>query len=168
VVAIDSVENGYGDTCLRQGPSIVDEAWKTLESGEFVTGQTSGKVKGGLTVLVNGIRAFLPGSLIDTSGLISRTRTRPWNSRSSARPQTQQRLCCHAEPWSKLHGRRTPKLMETLKRRLLSGASLRTSPDTVRSSLTWAAIDGCCTSPTWHGAAYVTERSGDSWTGNRA
>ena len=39
---------------------------KALESGEFVTGQTSGKVKGGLTVLVNGIRAFLPGSLIDT------------------------------------------------------------------------------------------------------
>ena len=39
---------------------------KALESGEFVTGTTSGKVKGGLTVLVNGIRAFLPGSLIDT------------------------------------------------------------------------------------------------------
>jgi small subunit ribosomal protein S1 len=39
---------------------------KALESGEFVTGTTTGKVKGGLTVLVNGIRAFLPGSLIDT------------------------------------------------------------------------------------------------------
>jgi arsenate reductase-like glutaredoxin family protein len=39
---------------------------KALESGDFVTGQTTGKVKGGLTVLVNGIRAFLPGSLIDT------------------------------------------------------------------------------------------------------
>jgi hypothetical protein len=30
VAAIDSVENGYGDTCLRPGPSIVDEAWKKL------------------------------------------------------------------------------------------------------------------------------------------
>ncbi len=39
---------------------------KALESGDFVTGTTSGKVKGGLTVLVNGIRAFLPGSLVDT------------------------------------------------------------------------------------------------------
>ena len=38
----------------------------SLESGEFVTGTVSGKVKGGLTVLVNGIRAFLPGSLLDT------------------------------------------------------------------------------------------------------
>ncbi|HVO06971.1 MAG TPA: 30S ribosomal protein S1, partial [Burkholderiaceae bacterium] len=37
-----------------------------LESGQFVNGTVSGKVKGGLTVLVNGIRAFLPGSLIDT------------------------------------------------------------------------------------------------------
>ncbi|MBP8271784.1 MAG: 30S ribosomal protein S1, partial [Sphaerotilus sp.] len=37
-----------------------------LESGDFVTGTVSGKVKGGLTVLVNGIRAFLPGSLLDT------------------------------------------------------------------------------------------------------
>ena len=38
----------------------------SLESGEFVTGTVNGKVKGGLTVLVNGIRAFLPGSLLDT------------------------------------------------------------------------------------------------------
>ncbi len=69
-VAIGSVENGYGDTILSRDTAKRLASWlaleKALESGEFVTGTTSGKVKGGLTVLVNGIRAFLPGSLIDT------------------------------------------------------------------------------------------------------
>jgi len=69
-VAISSVENGYGDTILSRDTAKRLASWmsleKALDSGEFVTGTTSGKVKGGLTVLVNGIRAFLPGSLIDT------------------------------------------------------------------------------------------------------
>ena len=69
-VAISSVENGYGDTILSRDTAKRLASWmsleKALESGEFATGTTSGKVKGGLTVLVNGIRAFLPGSLIDT------------------------------------------------------------------------------------------------------
>ena len=69
-VAIDSLENGYGDTILSRDTAKRLASWlaleKALESGDFVTGTTSGKVKGGLTVLVNGIRAFLPGSLVDT------------------------------------------------------------------------------------------------------
>src|SRR4030088_1973585 len=69
-VAIDSIENGYGDTILSRDKAKRLASWmaleKSLESGEFVTGTVSGKVKGGLTVLVNGIRAFLPGSLLDT------------------------------------------------------------------------------------------------------
>jgi len=69
-VAIGSIENGYGDTILSRDTAKRLAAWldleKKLESGEFVTGTTSGKVKGGLTVTVGGIRAFLPGSLIDT------------------------------------------------------------------------------------------------------
>ncbi|MDE2566511.1 MAG: S1 RNA-binding domain-containing protein, partial [Burkholderiales bacterium] len=69
-VAIDAVENGYGDTILSRDKAKRLASWmsleNSLESGEFVTGTVSGKVKGGLTVLVNGIRAFLPGSLIDT------------------------------------------------------------------------------------------------------
>ncbi len=68
-VAIDAVENGYGDTLLSRDKAKRLASWmsleKALESGEFVTGTTTGKVKGGLTVLVNGIRAFLPGSLVD-------------------------------------------------------------------------------------------------------
>jgi small subunit ribosomal protein S1 len=69
-VAIDAVENGYGDTILSRDKAKRLASWLALEnaldSGDFVTGTVSGKVKGGLTVLVNGIRAFLPGSLLDT------------------------------------------------------------------------------------------------------
>jgi small subunit ribosomal protein S1 len=69
-VAIDAVENGYGDTILSRDKAKRLASWlsleNALESGEFVTGTVNGKVKGGLTVLVNGIRAFLPGSLLDT------------------------------------------------------------------------------------------------------
>lgn len=69
-VAIESLENGYGDTVLSRDKAKRLAAWmnleKALESGELVTGTVTGKVKGGLTVMTNGIRAFLPGSLVDT------------------------------------------------------------------------------------------------------
>jgi small subunit ribosomal protein S1 len=69
-VAVEAVENGYGDTILSRDKAKRLASWmsleNSLESGDFVTGTVSGKVKGGLTVLVNGIRAFLPGSLLDT------------------------------------------------------------------------------------------------------
>jgi small subunit ribosomal protein S1 len=69
-VAIDALENGYGDTILSRDKAKRLASWmnleKALEQGEIVTGAVTGKVKGGLTVMVNGIRAFLPGSLLDT------------------------------------------------------------------------------------------------------
>lgn len=69
-VAIESLENGYGDTILSRDKAKRLAAWmnleKALESGELVVGTITGKVKGGLTVMTNGIRAFLPGSLVDT------------------------------------------------------------------------------------------------------
>jgi small subunit ribosomal protein S1 len=69
-VAIESLENGYGDTILSRDKAKRLAAWlnleKALDGGELVTGTVSGKVKGGLTVMTNGIRAFLPGSLVDT------------------------------------------------------------------------------------------------------
>lgn len=69
-VAIESLENGYGDTILSRDKAKRLAAWmnleKALESGELVSGTVTGKVKGGLTVMTNGIRAFLPGSLVDT------------------------------------------------------------------------------------------------------
>ncbi|SDV51093.1 30S ribosomal protein S1 [Chitinasiproducens palmae] len=68
-VAIDALENGYGDTILSRDKAKRLASWsmleKALENREFVQGTITGKVKGGLTVMVNGIRAFLPGSLVD-------------------------------------------------------------------------------------------------------
>lgn len=69
-VAIDSVENGFGDTLLSRDKAKRLASWmaleKALESGDFVTGTTGTKVKGGLKVMINGISAFLPGSLVDS------------------------------------------------------------------------------------------------------
>ena len=68
-VAIESLENGYGDTILSRDKAKRLAAWmnleKALEGGDLVSGTITGKVKGGLTVMTNGIRAFLPGSLVD-------------------------------------------------------------------------------------------------------
>ena len=68
-VAIESLENGYGETKLSREKAKRLAAWHELEvameEGTIVEGFVSGKVKGGLTAMVNGIRAFLPGSLVD-------------------------------------------------------------------------------------------------------
>ena len=68
-VAIDSLENGYGETRLSRDRAKRLAAWvnleRALDDGELVSGTITGKVKGVLTVMTNGIRAFLPGSLID-------------------------------------------------------------------------------------------------------
>ena len=69
-VAIESLEDGYGETRLSRDKAKRLTAWleleDALEKGSIVSGMISGKVKGGLTVMINGIRAFLPGSLVDT------------------------------------------------------------------------------------------------------
>ncbi|MCC6531042.1 MAG: 30S ribosomal protein S1 [Burkholderiales bacterium] len=68
-VAIDALEDGYGETRLSRDKAKRLAAWldleQALEKGSLVQGVISGKVKGGLTVMINGIRAFLPGSLVD-------------------------------------------------------------------------------------------------------
>ena len=68
-VAIESLEDGYGSTKLSRDRAKRLAAWLDLESamqeGRIVKGLIQGKVKGGLTVMCNGIRAFLPGSLVD-------------------------------------------------------------------------------------------------------
>jgi len=68
-VAIEALEDGYGETRLSRDKAKRLAAWmdleKALENGTLATGVITGKVKGGLTVMVNGIRAFLPGSLVD-------------------------------------------------------------------------------------------------------
>jgi small subunit ribosomal protein S1 len=68
-VALDAVEDGYGETILSREKAKRQEAWRKLskshENNETVLGLISGKVKGGFTVEIGTIRAFLPGSLVD-------------------------------------------------------------------------------------------------------
>jgi small subunit ribosomal protein S1 len=68
-VAIESLEDGYGSTKLSREKAKRLAAWLDLEEamneGRVVKGFINGRVKGGLTVMINGIRAFLPGSLVD-------------------------------------------------------------------------------------------------------
>ena len=68
-VALDSVEDGHGETLLSREKAKRQEAWRKLskshENNETVIGLISGKVKGGFTVEIGTIRAFLPGSLVD-------------------------------------------------------------------------------------------------------
>jgi len=70
LVAIEMLEDGYGATRLSREKAKRIAAWneldKALNENALVKGLITGKVKGGLTVMVNGIRAFLPGSLVDT------------------------------------------------------------------------------------------------------
>ncbi|MDX1609719.1 MAG: 30S ribosomal protein S1 [Halofilum sp. (in: g-proteobacteria)] len=68
-VALDTVEDGFGETRVSREKARRVRAWAQLEeafeAGETVKGHITGKVKGGFTVDLNGIRAFLPGSLVD-------------------------------------------------------------------------------------------------------
>ncbi|WP_288024336.1 S1 RNA-binding domain-containing protein, partial [Thauera sp.] len=68
-VAIDALEDGYGETRLSREKAKRIAAWndleKALNEGSLVKGVITGRVKGGLTVMTNSIRAFLPGSLVD-------------------------------------------------------------------------------------------------------
>ena len=68
-VALEAVEDGYGETRISREKARKIVAWKkleeALETGEFVTGKVLSRVKGGFSVEVDVIKAFLPGSLVD-------------------------------------------------------------------------------------------------------
>jgi small subunit ribosomal protein S1 len=68
-VALDAVEDGFGETRLSREKAIRARTWidleKAFEDGEIVEGVINGRVKGGFTVEIDNVRAFLPGSLVD-------------------------------------------------------------------------------------------------------
>ncbi|QJC30897.1 30S ribosomal protein S1 [Enterobacteriaceae endosymbiont of Macroplea appendiculata] len=68
-VALDAIEDGFGETILSREKAKRYESWMLLEKAQLgktnINGIINGKVKGGFTVDLNGIRAFLPGSLVD-------------------------------------------------------------------------------------------------------
>ena len=158
-VAIEALEDGYGETRLSREKAKRLAAWheleEALEQGKMVQGLVNGKVKGGLTVMINGIRAFLPGSLVDLRPVkdtnpyegkqlefkvikLDRKRNNVVVSRRAVLEATQ--------------GEEREALLAACRKARSSRASSRTSPTTVRS-WTWAASMACCTSPIWRGAA---------------
>ena len=68
-VALDAVEDGFGETKLSREKAVRARTWTELEAAfeksEVVTGVINGRVKGGFTVEIDNVRAFLPGSLVD-------------------------------------------------------------------------------------------------------
>ncbi len=74
-VTLEAVEDGYGETRVSRLRAMHDESWLNLEeslkTGSIVKGYVTGKVRGGMTVDVAGVRAFLPGSLVDSKQLES-------------------------------------------------------------------------------------------------
>ena len=68
-VALDAVEDGFGETKLSREKAVRARTWteleKAFEDGEVVSGVINGRVKGGFTVEIDNVRAFLPGSLVD-------------------------------------------------------------------------------------------------------
>ncbi|WP_151703986.1 30S ribosomal protein S1 [Nitrincola alkalilacustris] len=72
-VSLEALEDGFGTTKLSREKAKRAESWEVLEKAfadqETITGYITGKVRGGLTVDVNGINAFLPGSLVDVRPL---------------------------------------------------------------------------------------------------
>ena len=68
-VALDAVEDGFGETKLSREKAIRARTWidleKAFEEGAVVEGIINGRVKGGFTVEIDNVRAFLPGSLVD-------------------------------------------------------------------------------------------------------
>ena len=68
-VALDAVEDGFGETRLSREKAVRARTWieleKAFEKSEIVTGVINGRVKGGFTVEIDNVRAFLPGSLVD-------------------------------------------------------------------------------------------------------
>ena len=72
-VVLDAFEDGFGETRLSREKAIRARTWIDLEeahnNGDIVTGHVSGRVKGGFTVEIDNVRAFLPGSLVDVRPL---------------------------------------------------------------------------------------------------
>ena len=74
-VTLEAIEDGHGSTRVSRLRAMHDESWSKLEeslnAGTIIKGYITGKVRGGMTVEVGGVRAFLPVSLVDTRPLES-------------------------------------------------------------------------------------------------
>src|SRR5438045_4060057 len=141
-VSIEALEDGFGATRLSRDKAKRMAAWleleKSLENGEKVKGVITGKVKGGLTVMTKGIRAFLPGSLVDLRPVKDTT---PYEGKEMDFKVI------------KLDRKRNNVVVSraAIRRARASSARSPTSPTTARSSRSRAASRAWCTFPRWTG-----------------
>lgn len=162
-VALDAVEDGFGETLLSREKAKRHEAWITLEKAyeeaETVVGVINGKVKGGFTVELNGIRAFLPGSLVDVRPVRDTLHLEGKELEFKVIKLTRS-VTTLLFPVVPLSNPKTAQnaisCWKTCRKAWKSKVSLRTSLTTAHS-LTWAALMACCTSPTWRGNALSTQ-----------
>ena len=159
-VALDAIEDGFGETRLSREKAkrsmVWDELEEALEKNDTITGKISGKVKGGFTVDIKDVRAFLPGSLVDVRPVRDPVYLEGKElefkliklDRKRNNVVVRRRAVVESE-----HSEEREQLLETPAGRCgASRVSSRTSPITAHS-WTWAASTACCTSPTWPGSA---------------
>lgn len=157
-VTIESVENGFGETKLSREKAKRAADWialeEAMENGNILSGIINGKVKGGLTVMISSIRAFLPGSLVDVRPVKDTSHFEGKEIEFKVIKLDKKRNNVVVSRRAVLEatlGEERKALLENLQEGFPSSkASLKTLPITVHS-LTWAASMVCCTSPTWHG-----------------
>jgi ribosomal protein S1 len=151
-VALDAVEDGFGETRLSREKAKRALVWDKLENAftdaETIEGKISGKVKGGFTVDIHDIRAFLPGSLVDVRPVrdpaylegkdLEFKMVRIWNSKSSNWTESVTTSWFPAaQLLSRSSVRNVKKCWPVWKRAPLSRVWLKTSPITVHSWI-WA------------------------------
>ena len=158
-VALDAVEDGFGETLLSREKAIRHEAWSTLEKAyedaETVTGVINCKVKGGFTVELNGIRAFLPGSLVDVRPVRDTLHLEGKELEFKVIKLDQKRnnvVVSRRAVIESENSAERDQLLENLQEAWKLKVSFRTSLITVHS-LIWAALTACGTSLTWPGSA---------------
>jgi len=160
-VALEYLENGFGETVLSREKAkralVWDELETSMDAGEIVTGRISGKVKGGFTVDIRDVRAFLPGSLVDV---------RPVRDPGYLEGKELEfkiiKLDRNATTWWFPAVRLLKVKTASSANKCLSACrKVRSLPVWSRTSLitahslTWAVSMVCCTSPTWRGNASV-------------
>lgn len=121
----------------------------------MVKGVINGKVKGGFTVDVNGIRAFLPGSLVDVRPVRDTTHLEGKELEFKVIKLDQKRNNVVVSRRSVLEAENSAEreaLLESLQEGQQVKGIVKTSPITAHSSI-WVAWTACCTSPTWLGSA---------------
>ena len=144
-VALDAVEDGFGETKLSREKAKRAESWLVLEAAfnaeEVVKGVINGKVKGGFTVDVNGIRAFLPGSLVDVRPVRDTTHLEGKELEFKVIKLERSATTLSfpvAASWKPRTAPSAKLCWNPCRKASKSKVSSRTSPTTVRS-LTWAA-----------------------------